>query len=419
MMEAVIETRTIGSATSAAPKAARAAVALCFFLNGVLFASWVARIPAIQSTLGLNHATLGLVLFAVALGALFAMPLAGWGSARFGSHRVTQWVAAAYCLTLPFLALASNAGLLALALFCFGAFHGAFDVAMNAQAVAVEERYQRPIMSSFHALWSVGGLTGAALGAVITGAGMAPLPHFALVALILGSASLAYASPRLLDAGESQGRQVSTARKPSGFAWPPRTLVALGAVAFCIMMGEGAMADWSAVYLRSVANSSEAVAAAGYAVFSVAMAVARFSGDWLASRLGPVSVVRLGSAVAAGGLSLALFRGDSASALIGFAAVGAGFATIVPQVFSAAGRTPGMDPGPALATATTVGYSGFLIGPPLIGFAAQAIGLRGALGLVVAMSVVAIILAPNVRVNRSAVRRRDPEAEPSLFASSH
>jgi len=201
----------------------------------------------------------------------------------------------------------------------------------------------------------------------------------------------------LLNAGEAEDRQPSEQKKPWRFSWPPRTLVALGAVAFCIMMGEGAMADWSAVYLRQTTGASEALAAAGYAVFSVAMAIARFSGDSLSARLGPVLMVRLGSALAAVGLTLALLHGAPVSGLIGFAAVGAGFATIVPQVFSAAGRTPGMDPGPALATTTTVGYSGFLIGPPLIGFAAEAIGLRGALGLIVATSVVAIILAPNVR----------------------
>jgi MFS family permease len=174
-------------------------------------------------------------------------------------------------------------------------------------------------------------------------------------------------------------------------------LVALGAVAFCIMMGEGAMADWGAVFLRNSAGASEAIAASGYAVFSIAMAATRFSGDWLSARLGPVMVVRLGSGLAATGLATSLLSSEPVAALLGFGAVGAGFATIVPQVFSAAGRTSGMDAGTALATATTIGYSGFLIGPPLIGFAAEAIGLRGALAIIVIMSVVAILLAPSVR----------------------
>lgn len=397
MTETLIDTRVTSSANWSKPKAARLAVALCFFLNGALFASWVSRIPAIETSLGLNHAVLGMALFGVALGALFSMPVAGWCASRYGSDRVTQVVAVAYCAMLPFLALAPNAIMLTLALFCFGAFHGAFDVAMNAQAVAVEERYHRPIMSSFHALWSVGGLVGAALGAFIAGAGVAPVAHFTAVALLLGGTSVVIANPRLLsDAVQGAKGPVKKERSPK-FVWPPRSLVALGAVAFCVMMGEGAMADWSAVYLRNTTGASEAMAAAGYAVFSVAMAAARFSGDWLSARLGPVSLVRVGSGLAAAGLGLALLRGDPVSSLIGFAAVGAGFATIVPQVFSAAGRTPGMDAGPALATTSTLGYSGFLIGPPLIGFAAQAIGLRSALVIIVAMSLVAIMLAPHVR----------------------
>lgn len=397
MMESLIDIRTPISTNWSEPKPARLAVSLCFFLNGALFASWVSRIPAVQAGLGINHATLGMALFGVALGALFAMPLAGWCAARYGSDRVTQVVSIAYCMALPFLALAPNAGFLTLALFCFGAFHGAFDVAMNAQAVAVEGRYQRPIMSSFHALWSVGGLAGAALGAFIAATGVVPLVHFTAVSLLLGGTLVAFANPRLLSAGKASARDSIGKERSVKFKWPPRTLVALGAVAFCIMMGEGAMADWSAVYLRSAAGASEAVAAAGYAVFSIAMAGARFSGDWLSARFGPVALVRLGSGLAAAGLAFALLQGEPVSALLGFAAVGAGFATIVPQVFSAAGRTPGMDPGPALATATTLGYSGFLIGPPLIGFAAEAIGLPGALAIIVVTSLAAIALASNVR----------------------
>lgn len=397
MSEMLMEARTGSSARLSKPRAARFAVALCFFLNGVLFASWVSRIPAVQARLGINHAELGMALFGVALGALFAMPLAGWCISRFGSNRVTQYVGIIYFVALPLLAVAPNVILLTIALFCFGAFHGAFDVAMNAQAVAVEERYGQPIMSSFHALWSVGGLAGAALGAFIALSGIAPLMHFVVVAALTGGATLVLANPRLLNAGEAEARELMATEETRRFAWPPRTLIALGAVAFCIMMGEGAMADWSAIFLRQSAGASEAMAAAGYAVFSVAMALARFSGDWLSARIGPVTLVRLGSGLAAAGLMLALLHGAPWSILLGFGAVGAGFATIVPQVFSAAGRTPGMDPGPALATATTVGYSGFLIGPPLIGFAAQAIGLRGALAIIVATSLVAIILAPNVR----------------------
>jgi MFS family permease len=384
------------------PVAARVAVGLIFFGNGVLNASWVSRIPAVQSGLTLSHETLGLVLFGLALGALVAMPLAGWATSRFGSRRVCQFMAVLSCASLPLAAIAPGAGTLALALFCLGATSGALDVAMNTQAVAVETRYGRPIMTSFHAYWSLGGLTGAALGGMVAAGGMSPLTHFCLAALFLGGLNIVGALPRLLDADEASARKErKVAAVPWKFAWPPRTLLALGVVAFCIMMGEGAMADWSAIFLRDFGGASEALAAAGYAAFSITMAAARFSGDAVSARIGPVALVRTGSALAAGGLALALIVPAPAFALAGFAAVGAGFATIVPQVFSAAGRIPGMAPGPALATMTTIGYGGFLVGPPLIGFAAEHIGLRAALGIVVVMSVLAITLAPFVSGARS------------------
>lgn len=388
------------------PRTARFAVAGLFFMNGVLFASWVSRIPAVQAALGLNHQALGLVLLGVALGALVAMPLAGWYVSRVGSHRVTQFTAVAYLATLPWLALAPSAGWLAVALFVFGGAHGAFDVAMNAQAVAVEARYPRPIMSSFHALWSFGCLIGALAGGLLATAGMPPFAHFVIAVLLLGTTTVAYTLPRLLDAGEAQAHALlhSVEGPRPKFTRPSSALVALGAIAFCIMMGEGAMADWSAVYLRDATGAGEGLAAAGYAAFSIAMAAVRFLGDPLAARFGPLALVRGGSALAAAGLAFALMVRDPLAALAGFAAVGAGFATIVPQVFSAVGRLPGIVPGPALAMATTIGYTGFLIGPPLIGVAAEYLGLRTALGFIVAMSLLAIALAPSVGRGRKAMR---------------
>jgi fucose permease len=288
--------------------------------------------------------------------------------------------------------------MLMLALFCFGAAHGALDVAMNAQGVAVEERYRRPIMSSLHALFSLGGLVGAGLGSLVATAGISPLTHFSAAAILLGGSTALVAFPRLLDARETEALDLpdEITNKPR-FTWPSPPLLALGAIAFCTMVGEGAMADWSAVFLRQVAGASEGVAAAGYAAFSVAMAVGRFGGDWLSARLGPVAIVRLSGLTAATGLGLALLSGRSELALVGFGAVGAGFAIVVPQVFSAAGRTPRVSSGVAVATVSTIGYFGFLVGPPFIGFLAELIGLRLALGSIVVTSAFLIGLAPQVK----------------------
>src|SRR5580765_32720 len=368
MQEAILNQPWIPPAPATSRlRTARLAVAMLFFLNGALFASWVSRIPAVQSARGLGNGDLGLALLAVALGAVVAMPLGGMLATRFGSARISNITALLYSAMLPALILAPNLAMFAVALFLFGAFHGGLDVAMNAQAVVVEKLYRQPIMSSFHALWSTGGLVGAATGGLIAAQGLTPLMHLSFVSL-LSVAGTFLIVPHLL----ANERGVSALPKRAAtLPRPMRGLMALGVVALCVMAGEGAMADWSAVYLRNNLQSSEGLAAAGYAAFSVAMAAGRFFGDWLSARFGPVNLVRVSGALAATGLSLALVSGEPATALAGFACVGAGFATIVPMVFTAAGRAPGISPGVALASVTTLGYVGFLAGPPAIGFAAE------------------------------------------------
>lgn len=369
-------------------KASRRAVLTLFFLNGALFATWAARVPAIKETHHLSDGALGLTLLAIALGAVTSMPLSGWLCARIGSENVCKLSALCYCLLLPALALAPSVAALAALLFCFGVAHAALDVAMNAQAVEVEKAYQQPIMSSFHALWSTGGLAGAALGGILAGQGMKLLPHFAL-------ASFVFASVAALSVGRLFKHEAARVPRvaPPMFQWPGPQLLVLGIIALCVMMGEGAMADWSAVYLRTNLAANETVAAWGFAAFSLAMAAGRYGGDWLCSRLGPAVLVRAGSAIAAAGTGLAMLAPRPWLALAGFAMVGLGFATSVPMVFSAAGRKPGIAAGVAIAAVSTLGYLGFLIGPPLIGLAAQWLGLRTALGIIVATSLMAALLA--------------------------
>ncbi len=396
------------------PRAARQAVTVLFFMNGALFASWVSRIPALQAKLGLSHGTLGLALLGMATGALISMPLAGAFSSRHGSHRVCQISSVLYCLALPLLALAPNAPAFMLALFAFGAAHGALDVAMNAQAVLVEKAYPGPIMASFHALFSLGGLAGAGLGGGLAALGLSPEIHYALAAALLGGMGGLLAFPRLFQIAEhpvAPLQEVAEAKLPS---WGPekRRLLVLGTVAFCVMIGEGAMADWSAVFLREFTGATEGVAAAGYAAFSIAMALGRFGGDRLSLYMGPVNLVRWSGFLAATGLTLALLGGHPVSALIGFAAVGAGFATVVPQVFSAAGNTPGVASGPAMATVTTLGYLGFLIGPPFIGLVAEWSSLPVALATIIATSLLLMVLAPSVGKPRLVSKPAQPPGWP-------
>ena len=376
---------------------ARCAVAALFFLNGAIFATWVTRIPALQAQHTLSHAHLGLALLAMAMGAVISMPIAGRMIAVRGSGKISLHTGLAFCTCLLLLALAPGTFPFFASMILFGVAHGALDVAMNAHAVAVEQRYPVPIMASFHALFSTGGLVGAAVGGGVAALGLAPLVHFSLVAALFTVTAL-IVSPHLLTPAEERA---GVPRPPRGttraleFRVPG--LAALGTVAACIMMGEGAIADWSAVYLRNIRLTSESVAATGYAAFSIAMAAGRFCGDALTARLGEVRLVRIGGILAAAGLSIALLVPGAVATLFGLAAVGLGFSGIVPIVFSAAGRTPGVEPGVALATVTTMGYGGFLIGPPLIGFAAEWIGLPGALGLIAGTSLLSVALARAVR----------------------
>ncbi len=361
-----------------------------FFVGGLTFSTWAARIPAIQATLRLSDSMLGSVLLGLTIGAIVAMPFAGWLIVRSGSQRVTTVAAVIHCLTLPLLALATGPWSLLLALTLTGAANGILNIAMNDQAVAVEKRYRRPIMSSFHALFSLGGMAGAAIGASMAHLQVIPRWHFAGIAVL--ASLLVIAALRFLLVTEP-----STQENPPLFVRPKGHLVGLAFIAFCVLLGEGAMADWSAVYMAQAVPREPGLAPLGYAAFSGAMALGRVNGDWLIARLGPLVMLRMGGILAAVGLSVALLFNQPSLVLAGFAFVGFGFSTIVPIVFSAAGSTPGMPSSTALAAVTTLGYFGFLAGPPVIGWGAEWITLRGSLMIVIVLSLMIAVLAASVR----------------------
>ena len=371
------------------PRAARIAVTVVFFTSGAAYGSFVARIPALKETVGADAAELGLVLLAGAVGAVLALPFAGWLSARIGSRRVTRGSLVAVALLLPVLGLVPNLVAFAAAYLAVGAATSVLDLAMNAHGAAVEERYERPIFSSFHAAWSLGGLAGAGLGGGAAALGVPPFPQFCLVALgVLAVAAWSRAGllPRETDA-RSDGPVLGR---------PSTALIGLGAVAAAALLVEGAAADWSAVYLDETVGTGEGAATAGFVAFAATMTVGRLVGDRLTAAWGSVSLTRRAAVLAAAGMSFALAVGDAAAAIVGFACVGAGLATIVPTVFRAAGqRTP--SPGAGIAAVSTAGYSAFLVGPPGIGFLAEAVGLRAALLVIVAMMLVVAALASLTR----------------------
>lgn len=377
------------------------ATVVLFLVHGLTVATWVSRIPAVQSALRISNGMLGLTLLSSAVGAVTTIPITGWLITRYGSRKVAITASIAFCCGLVPIGLAFNAFTLALALFFFGAVAAGMDVSMNAHGVEVEKELEFPTMSRFHGMFSLGGMVGAAIGGWVAARGIAPLPHFAASAAI-NLAFVLVAWPAMLDthqSGVTPGHRLPLNKIP-------RVLLALSAIGFCILLSEGAMADWTAVYMRQILGAGPGIAAQGYAVFSAAMACFRFLGDIITARLGPLLTVRTGSLVAAAGLIWALSVHSPTWALPGFAATGAGFSVIIPLVFGSGGRVASINPGAGIATVTGIGYVGFIIGPPTIGFASQLFTLRYALGVVVACCLISAVLSSSMRLLQPASARQ-------------
>ena len=359
---------------------ARVALTFVFLADGVMVGSWASRIPAVKDGLGLTTSQLGVALFAMSLGALVSMPLAGWLDERVGSARIALVALLGGGSSLWLAGVVGSLGALVGALALFGAGFGAVNVAGNAQGIALERAYGRSILSSFHAAFSAGGLIGAAAGGLAAARGVEPPAHFAAVAVTL--ALVAFGAGRLLPRADVGCETFALVR-------PPRALLLLGCAAFFTLLAEGAAADWSAVYLRGSLGSTAAFAALGYTAFSLAMVASRLAGDRLDETIGPAALAGGGGVVSAVGLAAALAIGTTPAALVGFAAMGAGLGVMVPVIFRTAGTTPGVTPGIGIAAVSTIGFLGFLAGPPAIGIAADVIGLRAALAVVVVASVLA------------------------------
>lgn len=365
------------------------ATRLVFLAAGIGVSAWAPMVPYAKARLGLDDATLGLVLLAFGGGSMVSMPLVGFLTHRFGSRKVIVAGGLLTCLALPLLTLAPDALALAMALLYFGAALGAVDVAMNAHAVEVERRAGRPLMSGFHGLFSIGGLAGAAGMSLLLAAGASLTLAAGVVSMLLLAVVLTQ-WPSLLD-------EVAGAARRAAFRMPRGLVLLLGVLCFISFLAEGSMLDWSAVLLRDFHGFPAASAGIGYAVFSVAMALGRLTGDRAVARFGPVLAVRAGACVAAAGFLFAALLAWPWAAPAGFVLVGLGAANIVPVMFGAAGRLPGASPGIAIATVTTLGYLGLLCGPALVGFAAHAIGLPLALAGVGAMLLLTAASAKVVR----------------------
>lgn len=376
--------------TDAPPRRARIAVIIFFMLHGLTFASWIVRIPDVKVQLGLSDGELGLALLGAPVGAVAGQFLVGWLISKYGSKRITIWMAVAWSLIFPLLGLAPQLFVLMFFLFLSGVVTGGFDVAMNAQAATVEKLYKRPIMANFHGTWSVASLIAAGIGGYLAGRAVPVEWHFLGVSAFVLVVTV-FAQRDLV----AEERPESTERH--SFALLPKALLPLGMIAFSVLLFEGAISDWSAVYLRETLDSPPTEAAAAFVVFNLLMTAGRLTGDALTLRLGSSIVVRAGGVLALAGLLIFVLSPWPLLAISGCALIGAGLAMPFPLVISAAAGNVNVPPGRAISSMATVGYAGNLLGPPLIGSVSELVSLRGALGLLCLASLTLILLSSYVQ----------------------
>lgn len=379
-----------------AEPAARRAISLVFLMNGILYATWAVNIPGVRDHLHLNAAQVGWALLAVGVGSLCSMPFTGHWVARYGSHRTTRVLALLAMLSLipPFL-MPSLPGLM-VSLALLGALNGALDVSMNAQGVTVEKALNRPIMSRLHAYFSLGGLLGALLGTILIGR----VPMLGHALLVAGGTALVmlWAGGRLLPDPALPASETAQSASPRSLLLNPLVLL-LGSLCALGMLAEGANYDWASLYYRDLLHLGGGLSGLGYAAFVGAMTLGRWFGDQLRTRLGDQRIVQGGAALTALGLGLALLVRDPVAATLGFTLSGLGLSNVVPVMYGTAGHALH---GKGIALVASMGYAGFLLGPPAIGFVAEHYGLPVALGIaLVSAALVALLGAPAFRLART------------------
>lgn len=376
----------------------RLAVNFYFFLNGFIYANWIARLLSIQEIYQIDNGQTGMILLTHAIGALVAMPLAGWLIVKNGSQSITIASAFLYCLFVPFLPLMGTIGLLSVLLFTTGFSTGVMDVAMNAQAVLVEEKYEKPIMSSFHAVFSGGMMIGAGTCSIFTDWGISLLIHL-LIVTGLSLLLAIWASFNLI----KDRPTAKLSDESTGFQLPSKSLWGIGIIAFCCMLGEGAMADWSTIYMKNIALSSEALAPIGLGAFSTSMMVGRIFGDRGRIIFGDQRLLVINSIIATFGIAIIILFPNPVMVIIGLFLAGLGLSVIVPIAYSTAGALKELPPGVGISMVTTIGYSGFLFGPPIIGFLADWKTLWEAMFFVALLFLLMLLLTIYHKVKNNAV----------------
>jgi MFS family permease len=371
----------------------RIAVGSFFLLAGICFFSWASRIPDIQASLQVNNAALGGILLCLPIGLLTSLPVAGFLVAKYGSRIIVISSAILYAGTLPFLGFAGSSIQLMIVVFVFGFGGNLMNISINTQAVATESLYHKPIMASFHGIWSLGGFAGAAIGTLMVRFHIVPQYHFLC---ITGIAVMIL----IIFSGNLIGKDSNRDEKQPIFARPDKSILNFGLIAFCAMICEGAMSDWSGIYFAKVVKPDAAWITVGFTAYVTTMATGRFVGDWVAHKLGMKKMLQISGTLTAAGLMMAVIFPQFITATIGFLLVGAGVSSVVPMIYSAAGKSKIMSPGVAIAAVSTIGYLGFLFGPPVIGFIAQASSLRISFSLIALMGTMIAVISSKIQFQK-------------------
>lgn len=362
---------------SDSPRKARIATAVFFFVSGFGFSSWASRIPTIQQNLHLSEGQLGAVLFALPAGLMCTLPVTGYLLRRFSSRYIMFTGAILFNVMLCLVGFTRETWQLVVVLFFFGCSRNLFNISANAQSIGVQKLYDRSIIATFHGLWSVAGFAAAAIGSLVISMSIAPSWHFLTVCIILTSLCAYF----FKDSVHQQPQPHERAQKTK-FRIPDKALLKLGFICFASMACEGTMYDWSAIYLKKAVHASKEIASAGYAIYMVAMMLGRFTGDKLTNKIGVKAMLKYSGLFILAGLSLAALLPYTVTTALGFIMTGFGVSCVVPMVFSMAGKIKHMSGGPAIAGVSTIGYFGFLIVPPTVGFIAEQFSLRWSIGLI-------------------------------------
>jgi MFS family permease len=372
----------------------RIAVGMFYFGMGLSFATWASRIPDIKTALHLTEGDLGSILFALPMGQLIIMPFSGKMVTKFGSHRILVFSLIMYVLCLANLGLATSALQLSLGLFLFGIFGNLANIAVNTQGVYTEVLFKKTIMSSFHGMWSFAGFTGALVGLGMLTLKLTPFHHF----LIVGGVVLlmvVFNFKFLVKAKEKIKHK--NAEKKKLFVKPDSALIWLGVIGFCSMASEGVMFDWSGVYFKDVVKAPGPLVILGYTSFMIMMASGRFLGDGMINKFGRERVMQISGIMISAGLFTAVFLPYIIPCTLAFMLVGLGVATIVPTVYSMAGKNPTVPPGEALTIVSSVSFLGFLMGPPVIGHIAENFGLQFSFAFIGIFGVLIAFMVSKIR----------------------